>query len=183
MNFTNFWNWWILLNFKIAHWILFLKFRTLISTKKLQPHFFTETVNSEESDSNQCYIQSQNQQQSIFPIQQLFQHSSQPECSPVLSQNISIHSTHTHPFNGPSSGNTRVSRILLKQETVSGSCISWDICKSAPHSRQITTPAPHHSVFYRPDALPAAQPTASKHWRQKRTEGKTKHINTYKTYQ
>jgi len=22
-------------------------------------------------------------------------------------------------------------------------------------------PAPHHSVFYRPDALPAAQPTAS----------------------
>jgi len=25
---------------------------------------------------------------------------------------------------------------------------------------------PHHSVFYRPDALPAAQPTASEHWRQ-----------------
>ena len=55
--------------------------------------------------------------------------------------------------------------ILLKQETVSGSGISWDICKSAPHCRQITIPAPHHSVFYRPDALPAAQPTASKHWR------------------
>ena len=56
--------------------------------------------------------------------------------------------------------------ILLKQETVSGSGISWDICKCAPRSRQITTPAPHHSVFYRPDALPAAQPTASKHCRQ-----------------
>ena len=55
--------------------------------------------------------------------------------------------------------------ILLKQETVSGSGISWAICKSAPRSRQITAPAPHHSVFYRPDALPAAQPTASKHWR------------------
>jgi len=53
--------------------------------------------------------------------------------------------------------------ILLKQETVSGSDISWAICKSAPHSKPITTPAPHHSVFYRPDALPAAQPTASKH--------------------
>ena len=53
--------------------------------------------------------------------------------------------------------------ILLKQETVSGSGISWAICKSTPCSRQITTPAPHHSVFYRPDALPAAQPTASKH--------------------
>jgi len=57
-------------------------------------------------------------------------------------------------------------RILLKQETVSGSGISWTICKPAPRSRQITTPAPHHSVFYRPDALPATQPTASKHWRQ-----------------
>ena len=35
-----------------------------------------------------------------------------------------------------------------------------------PRSRQITMPKPHHSVFYRPDALPAAQPTVSKHWRQ-----------------
>jgi len=26
-------------------------------------------------------------------------------------------------------------------------------------------PVSHYSVFYRPDALPAAQPTASKHWR------------------
>ena len=32
-----------------------------------------------------------------------------------------------------------------------------------PHSRQTTMPAPHHSVFKRLDALPAAQPTASKH--------------------
>jgi len=47
---------------------------------------------------------------------------------------------------------------------VSGGGISWAVCRSAPCSRQITTPAPHHSVFYRPDALPAAQPTASKHW-------------------
>ena len=48
---------------------------------------------------------------------------------------------------------------------MSGSGISWAICKSAPRSRQITTPVPRHSVFYRPDALPAAQPTASKHRR------------------
>ena len=33
--------------------------------------------------------------------------------------------------------------------------------QSASRSRQITTPAPHRSVIYRPDALPAAQPTAS----------------------
>ena len=31
------------------------------------------------------------------------------------------------------------------------------------HINHITTPAPHHSVFDRPDALPAAKPTASKH--------------------
>jgi len=60
--------------------------------------------------------------------------------------------THTHPFNGPlSGGTTQVSwyQILLKQEIVSGSGISWNIglCKSAPCFRQITTPAPHHSVF------------------------------------
>ena len=43
-----------------------------------------------------------------------------------------------------------------------GSGISWTIYKqSAPRSRQITTPIPHHSIFYRPDALPDAQPTAS----------------------
>jgi len=30
---------------------------------------------------------------------------------------------------------------------VSGSGISWTICKSAPRSRLMTTPTPHHSVF------------------------------------
>jgi len=51
---------------------------------------------------------------------------------------------------------------------LSGSGITWAICKSAPRSRQPTTPAPHRSVFYTPDAFPAAQPTVSKHWRQAR---------------
>jgi len=55
---------------------------------------------------------------------------------------------------------------LLEQEIVSGCGISWAICKTAPCLRQITMPAPHHSVFYRPDAPPATQPIASKHWRQ-----------------
>jgi len=79
----------------------------------------------------------------------------------------------TQPFNGLFSKTTWVSLyqkgkpiwILLEQDTVSGSGISWATCKSAPRSRQITTPAPHHSVFYRPDALPGTQPTVSKHWR------------------
>jgi len=58
--------------------------------------------------------------------------------------------------------------ILLKQETVSGSGISWAIpvCKSAHCSSQITMPVPHRSVFYRLDTLPAAQPTVSEHWKQ-----------------
>jgi len=67
------------------------------------------------------------------------------------------------------SGTTQVSRYqkgktmkvktnldLLEQEIVSGSGIC---CTSS----QTTMTTSHHSVFYRPDALPAAQPTASKH--------------------
>ena len=63
---------------------------------------------------------------------------------------------YTHPFNGPFYGTTQVSQyqtgktslvFLLKQVTVSGSGISWAVCKSAPRCRQITTPAPHRSVF------------------------------------
>jgi len=60
--------------------------------------------------------------------------------------------TDTNPFNGPFPGlprwaSTRKVKpnwILLKQETVSGSGISWASCKSAPCSRQITMPAPQH---------------------------------------
>ena len=51
---------------------------------------------------------------------------------------------------------------------MSGSGIRWAICKSAPRSSQIKMPVPHPSVFYRPDALPAAQPTVSKHCRHDR---------------
>jgi len=73
------------------------------------------------------------------------------------------------------SGSTRVSRYqkgktkkvqthldLLEQEIVSGSGFCWAICKSAPHPRQ---PRQHPTTqfFYRPDAIPDAQPTASKH--------------------
>ena len=79
--------------------------------------------------------------------------------------NATARLTFAHTFNGRFTGTRKVKPVwtLLKQETVSGSGISWAMCKSAPCSRQITTPEPHHSVFYRPDALPAAQPTASKH--------------------
>jgi len=62
---------------------------------------------------------------------------------------------HTHSFNDPFSVTPRVSRYqkgkpiwtLLEQESVSGSGsgISWAVCKSAHSSRQIATPAPHHT--------------------------------------
>jgi len=72
---------------------------------------------------------------------------------------------HTHSFNGPLSRTTRVSRYqkgktnldLLKQETVSGSGISWAICKSAPHSRQITMPALHPTTEMMPFLPPSQQ--------------------------
>ena len=50
--------------------------------------------------------------------------------------------------------------ILLKQDTVSGSGISSAVCKSAPRSRQIATPAPHHSSFL-PAGCPSCRPTNS----------------------
>jgi len=56
-------------------------------------------------------------------------------------------------------GETRTNLDFLEQETVSGNGISWAICKSAPRLRQITMPAPHHSVFtgWMPFLLPNQQ--------------------------
>jgi len=89
------------------------------------------------------------------------------------SHHFNLSETHTHtrltalcpglPAVGRYARKVKPIWLLLKQETVSGSGISWDICKSAPRCTQITTPAPRHSAFYRLDALPAAQPTVSKH--------------------
>jgi len=54
---------------------------------------------------------------------------------------------------------------------VNGSGISWAIGKSAPRSRQITTPVPHHSVFTgRMPFLPPNQQRQSTEG--KSTEGK-----------
>ena len=70
-------------------------------------------------------------------------------------KSLTIHThTHTHTrltalcLGLPEWAGTRKVKpiwILLKQETVSGSGISWAICKSAPCSRQTTTPALHYS--------------------------------------
>jgi len=77
----------------------------------------------------------------------------------------------THPFNGPLSGTTRVSQYqkgktnldfteARDREWQSNQLGHMQVCTSLQTD---TMPAPHHSVFYRPDALPAAQPTMLMH--------------------
>ena len=85
--------------------------------------------------------------------------------------------TQTHPFNGPLSGTTRVSRYQkgktsLDSTEARDSEWQWhqllgrvQVCTSLQTDDHASTP-PHHSLFYTPDALPAVQPTASKHRRQ-----------------
>ena len=81
---------------------------------------------------------------------------------------------HTHPFNGPLSGTTRVNRYQKGKTSLDftearGSEWQWHQLGHMQVYTSLqtdTTPASHRSVFYRPDALPAAQPTASKRWRQ-----------------
>jgi len=93
------------------------------------------------------------------------------------------HSRITHPFNGPLSGTTQVSRCHKGKTSLDFteardsewvSWVSWVICKSAPRCRQITTPAPHHSVFTgRMPFLPPNQQRQS-------TEGKSLSIQLKK---
>ena len=84
-----------------------------------------------------------------------------------VTQNSQIFITHTHPFNGPFSRTTQVSRYQKGKSNLgfteaSGSGISWSICKSAPRSRQITMPA-HHAQFFTGwmPFLPPSQPNQS----------------------
>ena len=81
--------------------------------------------------------------------------------------------THTHPFNGPLSGTTQVSRYQKGSQKLNrpGRKRQWVAVASAgPYASLHLAPdrQPHQQpttlmFFYRPDALPAAQPTASKH--------------------
>jgi len=78
--------------------------------------------------------------------------------------------THTHTclFNGPLSRTTRVSRYQKGKTNLDftearDSEWQWHQLghmQYAPHSRQITTPAPHHSVFLQ-DGCPSCRPTNS----------------------
>jgi len=81
--------------------------------------------------------------------------------------------THTHQFNGPLSGTTQVSRHQKGKTNLDFTQArdrEWQwhqlghmqICTSLQTNNHASTPP---LSFYRPDALPATQPTVSKHWR------------------
>jgi len=81
------------------------------------------------------------------------------------------HYIHTHPFNGPLSGTARVSRYqkgktnldfteARDSEWLWHQLSDMQVCTSLQTDNP---PAPTTQFFYRPDAFPAAQPTASKH--------------------
>ena len=86
---------------------------------------------------------------------------------------------HTRMGNGLFSRTTWVGRyqkdkpfwILLKQEMMEWQWHQLNhmriICTSLQTDNDACTSSLH--IFYRPDALPAAQPTASKHWRHNQT--------------
>ena len=71
---------------------------------------------------------------------------------------------HTHPFNGPLSGTTRVGQYqkgkTKKQETVSGSGTSCTICKSAPSSTD-NHPCQHPTTQLSEAGCPSCHPTNS----------------------
>jgi len=85
--------------------------------------------------------------------------------------------THTHQFNGPLSGTTRVSRYQKRQkgktnlDSTEATDSEWQwhqlghmqVCTSLQTDNHASTPP---LSFYRPDALPADQATASKHLKQ-----------------
>ena len=87
-----------------------------------------------------------------------------------------VGNTHTHPFDGPFSGSTRVSRYQKGKTNLDftearDSEWQWhqlghmQVCTSLQTDNHAST-RPLIS-FYRLDALPATQPTALKHWRPK----------------
>ena len=82
--------------------------------------------------------------------------------------------TYTHPFNSPLSGTTQVSRYQKGKTNLDftearDSEWQWhqvghmQVCTSLQKDNHASTPP---LKFYRPDALPATRPTASKRWRQ-----------------
>jgi len=90
----------------------------------------------------------------------------------LTASNYEYHTIHfTHPFNGPLSGTTQVSRYQKGKTNLDftearDSEWQWNplghvqVCMLLQTDNHSSTPP---LSFYRPDALPATQPAASKH--------------------
>ena len=89
---------------------------------------------------------------------------------PLSRYKSSISHTHTHPFNGPFSGTIRMSRYQKGKTNLDFSEArdsEWQWHQLGHMQVCILLQTDNHTsisplFFYRPDALPAAQPTASK---------------------
>ena len=90
-------------------------------------------------------------------------------CTSLQTDSHTNTNTRLHPFNGPLSGTTQVSRYQKGKTNLDftearDSEWQWHqlglmpVCTLLQTDNHASTP-----VFYRPDALPATQPTASKH--------------------
>jgi len=102
------------------------------------------------------------------------QHANHPATEPPCDAHTH---THTHPFNGPMSRTTQVSRYQKGKTNLDftgarDSEWQWhqldhmQVCTSLQTDNHASTSL---LSFYKPDAFPATQPTASKHWRQLRS--------------
>ena len=82
-------------------------------------------------------------------------HTEMEQCTEIQTY---THLTALFPELSGQAGTRKVKQIwiLLKQETVSGSGISWTVCKSAPRSRQITS-----SLSLLQAGCPSCHPTNS----------------------
>ena len=76
-------------------------------------------------------------------------------------------SIYGHFPRGPGSAGTKMStfRILLELRTMEV-VVTTDVCKRCKAPVKVLQPTNQNQIVYRPDALPVAQPTASKHWRE-----------------
>jgi len=89
---------------------------------------------------------------------------------PMLSHHHTHTHTHTHPFNGALSGTTRMGRYQKRKTNLDFTEARDSECHQLGHMQACTSLQADHyastpplSFFYWPDALPAAQPTVSKH--------------------
>ena len=121
---------------------------------------------------------------SIFTGQMLFLTPNQQCQSTEGTSTKSNHNTHTQPFNGPFSGIIQVSRYQKGKTNLDfteARDSEWQehqlghmqVCTLLRTDNDSTPPL---KFFYRLDALPAAQPKASKHWRHKSNHKQTKNM-------